>query len=102
MDEYSAPRLRQATDLGCDPPDIGRALFHAVFAWAGAAVGADAGGVDGFALPRGDISDVGTAQSFCNGTRYIEIMSFSWGVSNTRTTPSTVGATKRGRSTSAT
>jgi hypothetical protein len=74
-----------------------RALLHAVFAWAGAAVGTDAGEVEGFALPGGAISDVGTAKSCYNGTHCIEIMSFSWGVSNTQTTPSTGQSDQAGK-----
>ena len=62
---------------GLDEAD--RDLLHAIFAWAGQAVGDDAVEVEGFdASPTGD----SLAETFGRGSQYIEIMSFSWGASN--------------------
>jgi hypothetical protein len=91
-------RLGALLDERCaDLDERDGSLLHADFAWAGAAVGADDGEVEGFALPGGAISDIGTAQSFCKGTHYIEIMSFSWGVSNAQSTPGTGQSDQAGK-----
>ena len=73
-------RLGQRLDPVCAGLDeADRDLLHAIFAWAGQAVGDEAVEVEGFgASPTGG----SLADTFGRGSQYIEIMSFSWGASN--------------------
>ena len=62
-----------------------RELLHAVFAWAGQAVGGEAAEVEGFdalSTPMGG----GLADTFGRGPQYIEICSWSFGATNATTT----------------
>jgi len=78
-------RLAARLDPVCAELDeADRDLLHAIFAWAGQAVGR--GGeveVEGFdASPTGG----SLADTFGRGPQYIDIMSFSWGASNPTST----------------
>jgi len=58
-----------------------RDLLHAVFAWAGRAVGGEAGEVEGFGALSPPVGG-GLANTFGRGPQYIELYSWSFGASN--------------------
>jgi len=62
-----------------------RDLLHAVFAWAGQAVGGEAADVEGFGALSSPVSG-GLANTFGRGPQYIEINSWSFGATNASTT----------------
>ena len=62
-----------------------RDLLHAVFAWAGQAVGGEAAEVEGFGTLSPPLAG-GLANTFGRGPQYIEICSWSFGATNPTTT----------------
>jgi hypothetical protein len=79
-------RLTASLDPLCAELDErDRELLHAVFAWAGQAVGSEAAEVEGFGALSPPMVG-GLANTFGRGPQYIEIYSWSFGATNATTT----------------